>query len=136
MEFCGPVSHLREVQFRIWNPHRISKWKKKKKFQIGPLIMKLDICGQRVIWGKVQYRIWNPNQISKSKKKNLFKSVQKQSWQSFRESTLSDLESQSNFQVEEKKLLNSVKKQWNYALIKNAKIVMFKMDVRTSRYWL
>ena len=33
-----------------------------------------------------------------------------------------------------KKLLKSVKKQRNCALIKNAKIVMFKMDVRTSRY--
>ncbi len=28
--FCGPDGHLREVQYRIWNPHRISKTKKKK----------------------------------------------------------------------------------------------------------
>ena len=46
--------------------------------------------------------------------------------QSFGESTISDFESPSNFQVKEKKIFKSVKKQRNYALIKNAKIVMFK----------
>ena len=73
-----------KVQYWIWNPHRISKSKKKKKYsnrsiegkynigfaipiefpsqrkkniQIGPETAKLDICGQRVICGKVQYRI-------------------------------------------------------------------------------
>ena len=54
--------------------------------------------------------------------------------ESFEESTISDLESPSNFQVKVKKLLKSVQKQRNYALIKNAKIVMFKMDVRTFQY--
>ncbi len=34
-------------------------------------------------------------------------------------STVSDLESPSNFQVKEKQLLKSVQKQRNYALIKN-----------------
>ncbi len=47
--------------------------------------------------------------------------------QSFGESTtISDFESPSSFQVEEKKLFKSVQNQRNYALIKNAKIVMFK----------
>ena len=35
--------------------------------------------------------------------------------ESFEESTISDLESPSNFKVKEKKLLKSVKKQRNYA---------------------
>ena len=52
--------------------------------------------------------------------------------ESFEERTISDLESPSNFQVKEKKLLKLVKKQRYYALIKNAKIVIFKMDARTS----
>ena len=47
---------------------------------------------------------------------------------------ISDLESPSNFQVKEKNLLKSVQKQQNYALIQNAKIVMFKMDVHTFWY--
>ncbi len=34
--FCGPESHLRKVQYRIWNPYQISKSKKKKNIQIGP----------------------------------------------------------------------------------------------------
>ncbi len=46
-----------------------------------------------------------------------------------RESTTSDLESPSNFTVKEKILLKSDQKQRNYAFIKSAKIVMFKMDV-------
>ena len=36
-----------------------------------------------------------------------------------RESTISDLESTSNFLVKEKNLLKSVQKQRNYALVKN-----------------
>ena len=40
------------------------------------------------------------------------------SGQSFWESTISNLESPLNFQVKEKKLLKSVEKQRNYALIK------------------
>ena len=58
------------------------------------------------------------------------------SWQSFWESTILDFESPSNFQVKEKKLFKSVQNKRNYALIKNAKIVIFQMDVRTFRYWL
>ncbi len=46
----------------------------------------------------------------------------------------SDLESPSNLQVKEKKILKSIQKQRNYALIKNSKIVMFKMDGRTFQY--
>ncbi len=38
-----------------------------------------------------------------------------------RKSTISDLESQSNFEVKEKKLLKFVQKQRNYAYIKKAK---------------
>ena len=49
--------------------------------------------------------------------------------ESIEESTISDLESPSDFQVKEKKLFKSVKKQWNYASIKNEKIVMFKMEM-------
>ncbi len=30
MDFCGPESHLRKIQYRIWNPHTISKSKRKK----------------------------------------------------------------------------------------------------------
>ena len=25
LDFCGPDSHLGKVQYRIWNPHQISK---------------------------------------------------------------------------------------------------------------
>ncbi len=50
--------------------------------------------------------------------------------QSFGESTISNFEFPSNFQVREKKLLKSVKKQRNYALInKKAKIVMFNWTI-------
>ena len=31
--FCGPKSHLRKVQYRIWNPHQIFLSKKKKIFE-------------------------------------------------------------------------------------------------------
>ncbi len=41
LDFYGPVSHLREVQYRIWNPHQISKSKKKKIIEIGPETTKL-----------------------------------------------------------------------------------------------
>ena len=69
---------------------------------------------QLVIWGKVQYQIWNPHRISKSKKKKkLFKSSRNNeiwplwSWQSFGESTISDFESPSNFQVKEEKIYSN-----------------------------
>ena len=55
-----------------------------------------NFCGPESHLRKVQYRIWNP----KSKKKS-FKSVQKQR---------------------------------NYALTKDAQIVMFKMDIQTFMY--
>ncbi len=71
--------HKNEVlKYRIWNPHRISKSKKKKIIQIGPETTKFDFCGLKSHLGKLQHRIENPNQNSKSKKKKLFKSVQKQ----------------------------------------------------------
>ena len=38
--FCGPVSHLRKVQYRIWNPHQI-KVKEKTIIKIGPETTKL-----------------------------------------------------------------------------------------------
>ena len=66
---------------------------------------------QLVISGKVQYRIWNPHRISKSKKKiYLNRSINKEIghlWpeSDLRESTISDLESPSNFQVKEKKII-------------------------------
>ncbi len=37
---CGPENHLRKVQYRIWNPHQISK-KKKKNIEIGQETTKL-----------------------------------------------------------------------------------------------
>ena len=40
MDFCGPESHLRKVQYQIWNPHQISK-SKKKNIEIGQETMKL-----------------------------------------------------------------------------------------------
>ena len=52
-----------KVQYRIWNPHRISSNQSINK--------KLDFCGPDSHLGKVQYRIWNPHRISKSKKKNI-----------------------------------------------------------------
>ena len=58
-----------KVQYWIWNPHRISKLKRKKNIQIGPYTRNLTFVVQRVICGKVQYRIWKPYRISKSKKK-------------------------------------------------------------------
>ena len=42
-----------------------------------------------------------------------------------------DLESPMNLQVKEKQIIDIGPKQRNYALIKNVKIIMFKMDVRT-----
>ncbi len=39
-DFCGPDSHLGKVQYRILNPHQISK-SKKKNIQIGPETTKL-----------------------------------------------------------------------------------------------
>ncbi len=74
-------------------------------------------CGPEVIWGKVQYRIWNPHRISKSKKKNIqigpetTKLRKLDLWgpvSHLGESTISDFESPSNFQVREKKLFISV----------------------------
>ncbi len=69
-----------------------------------------------------------------------FKAVHKQEigllWpsESFEgESTILDLDSPSNFQVKEKKLLKSVKKQRFNQKHQNR---LFKMDVRMSRYRL
>ncbi len=45
-----------------------------------------------------------------------------------------DLESPMNLQFKEKKFIDIGLKQRNYALIKNVKIFMFKMDIRTSIY--
>ena len=111
-----------KVQYRIWNPHWISKSKRKKIIQIGPETTKLDCCGQDSHLEKVQVRISNPHQISKSKKKKKYsnRSINKEigclwSRQSFVESTMSDFESPSNSQVKEKKLFKSVQKQRNYA---------------------
>ena len=92
---------------------------------------------QRVIRGKVQYRIWNPHRISKSKKKKYSnRSINKEighfwSESDMRESTILDSESPSNYQVKEEKNIEIVQKQRDYALIKNAHIVMFKMDIQT-----
>ena len=67
---------------------------------------------QLVIWGKVKYQIWNPPPISKSKKNNYSNwSINKEigllwSRESFGESTISDLEFPSNFQVKEKNYSN------------------------------
>ena len=77
--------------------------KGKKIIQIGPYTRKLDVCGPKSHLEKVQYRIWNPHQISKPKKffysnRNLNKEIGLLwSWQSFGESTITDLEYSSNF---------------------------------------
>ena len=104
------------------NPHRISKSKKKKNIQIGPETTKFDFCGPDSYLGKVQYRILKPNQNSKSKREKNYSNRSRNneigliwSGQSFGESTISNFESPLNFQVKEKKLLKSVKKQRNYA---------------------
>ena len=77
-----------------------------------------------------------------SKRKKIFKSVHKKEIRKLefcgpeshlRDNTISDFESPSNFQVKEKKLFKSVQKQRNYALIKNAKIVMFKWTFVVQR---
>ena len=99
-------------------------------------------------FGKVRYR------ISKSKKKKLLKSVKKQRnyalinknakivmfnwtvvvrtviWGKYNIGFWIPIK----FPSQRKK--NIEISQRNYALIKNAKIIMFKMDVRTSRYCL
>ena len=41
LDFCGPDSHLEKVQYRILNPHQISK-SKKINIQIGLETTKLD----------------------------------------------------------------------------------------------
>ena len=127
------------VQPVIWRKYNIGFWipikfqsQRKKIIQISPETTKLEFCGPESHLGKVKYRILNPHQISKSK--NFFFSNRSRnneiglmwSWQSFGESTISDFESPSNFQVKEKKLFKLVQKQRNYALTKNAKIIIFK----------
>ncbi len=62
--FCDPVSYL-EIQYRILNPHRISKSKKKKNIQIVVLT---------VIWGKYNIGFWIPIEFREEKR---FKSLQK-----------------------------------------------------------
>ncbi len=52
--------------------------------------------------------------------------------QSFRASAIWDFESPTNFQVKEKNLFKSVKKQRNYALTKNAKIIIGLLWSRES----
>ena len=115
--------------------HILSKW-------ISQRIIIAIFVVQWVIWGKVQYRIWNPHRISKSFK--LFKSVHKQgNWTFVVQRVIwgkynigFGWNSHHISKSKKKKLLKLAKKQRNYALIKNAKIVMFKLDGRTSRYWL
>ena len=64
LDLCGQVYHL---QYWFWNPHQISK-SKKKNIQIGPETRKLDFCDPDSHLGKEQYQIWNTHQISKSKR--------------------------------------------------------------------
>ncbi len=97
---------------------------RKKILQIGPETTKLDCCGQDSHLGKVRYRILNPNQNSKPKKKKYSNRSRNNeigllwSGQAFGESTLSNLESQSKFQVkEEEKILKSDQKQRNWTVV-------------------
>ncbi len=151
---CSVVYHLEKVQYRILKPHQISK-SKKKNIPIGPEITKLDFCGPDSHFGKVQYRILNLHQILSFRRKKLFKSVQKQrnyalsknakivmfKWTFVVLTVMGKVQYRiwnphQIYKSNKKKLLKSDKEQWNYTWIKKAKIVMFKVDVRTSRYCL
>ena len=98
INFCGPVSHLRKVQYQIWNPHRISKSKKKKKFKS---------VHKHGNWRKSTISdLKTPSNFRVKEKKYSNRSINKEiglmwSIQSFGESTISDLESPSNFKVKE-----------------------------------
>ena len=136
------MSHLRLSTISDLNPHRISN-SKKKNLSNRSINKKLDFCGPVSHWRKVQYRIWNPHQISKSKKKKkLFKLVHKQEigllWSSESFEGKYDIKFgiPIKFLSKKNKLLKLIQKQRNYALIQNAKIVMFKIDLLTFRYWL
>ncbi len=127
LDFCGPVSHLGKVQYRIWNPNQNSKSKKKKIIQIGPETTKLDCCGQDSHLGKLQYRILNPYQISKSRKKIYSNRSRNNeigllwSGQSFWESTISNIETKSKFQVREEKYYSNRSKNNEIGLMWSGK---------------
>ena len=44
MDLCGPKVIWGNIQYRIWNPHRISK-SKKKNYSNRSINKKLDFCG-------------------------------------------------------------------------------------------
>ena len=128
---------LGKLQYWIWNPHRISKIKR-KKFKSVHKQGNWTFVVQWGIWGKVQYRIWNPHRIPKLKKKS-FKSDHKQgNWNFVVQRVIWGkvqyrIWNPHQISKSKKKIIkNSVQKQQNYALKENAKIAMFKIDVRTS----
>ena len=62
LDLCGPKVIWGKVQYRIWNPHLISKSKKKKNIQISPettKLRKLDLCGPKFILGKEIGPLWS-----------------------------------------------------------------------------
>ena len=135
-----------KVQYRIWNPHQISK-SRKTSYSNRSINKEIGLLCPDSHLGKVQYRILNPHQISRSKKKKLFKSVQKKrnyAWtkmpksyclngllwsrESFDESKISNLESPSNFQVKKEK------KYWNRS--RNNEIILeIKMPKSSCLKW-
>ena len=127
-----------KVPYRIWNPHRISKSKEKKYSnqsrnneikKIGPF-WSVSHLGESTISdleSPSNFQVREAKKYSNRSRNNEIKEIGPLwSVSHLKESTISDLESPSNFQVREKKVFQSVQKQRNYALIKNAKIVMFK----------
>ena len=52
LDFCGSDSHLGKVQYRILNPHQISKSKKKKLFKSVEKQRNWTFVVLTVIWGK------------------------------------------------------------------------------------
>ena len=126
-----------KLQYRIWNPHRISKLNE-KKYSNRSINKEIGLLWFRQSF-ELNYNIRYWISIKFPSKKKIYSnwSINKEigllwSRELFEESTILDLESPSNFHVKEKKLLKSVQKERNYALIKNARIVMFKMDMGRS----
>ena len=117
--------------------------KRGKRFSVRKLwkVKLLKVKNKMTTFIKTKFKMESPSNFQVNEEKNYSnRSINKEIWylwseSDLRESTISDLESPSNFQVKEKKLLKSVQKQRKYALIKNAKIVMFKMEIRTFMYF-
>ena len=118
--FVVQIVIYRKYNIGFWIPIKFSSQRRKKIFKSVQKQRNWTFVVLTVIWGKYNIGFWIPIKFP-SQRKKLFKWVHKQgNWTLVVQrviwgSTISDLESPSNFQVKEKNYLNrSINKKWDF----------------------